>query len=88
MTSGETVPQGGTPSPVFVSVASKGFNCCVSCLEAIVADGWIGVDSKADADRRCRVSNGSAGVEERVDLDAECTEFAEKDGTPHPGCFL
>jgi hypothetical protein len=36
---------------------------------------------------RRRVPNGSVEVEERVDLNAECTEFAEKDGTPHPGCF-
>jgi hypothetical protein len=35
------------PSPrFFVSVASKGFDCGVSSLDAIVADGWIRVDFK------------------------------------------
>ena len=88
MTSGETVPQGGTPSPVFVSVASTGFSSGVSCLDATVADGCVGIDSKADeGGRRCELG-GSSCVKGRVDLDAECTEFAEKDGTPHPGCFL
>jgi hypothetical protein len=77
-----------TPPPLFfVSVASKGFNFGVSSLDAIVAGGWVGVDSKADADERCRASNGSAGLEARVDLKAAGTEFAERDGTPHPGCF-
>jgi len=47
----------------------------VRILEGIVAVG------------RRRVPNGSVEVEERVDLNAECTEFAEKDGTPHPGCL-
>ena len=83
------LPLARGPSPCFfVSVASKGFNFGVSSLDAIVADGWVAVDSKADADERCRELNWSAGVEGRVDFNGAGAEFPEKDGTPHPGCFL
>ena len=80
----------GTLPSVFCKccIVKVDFNFGVSSLDAIVADGWIRVDSKADADERCRASNGSSGAAATVGSNAADTEFAEKGGTPHPGCFL
>jgi len=72
----------------FVSVAFKGFSFGVSCLDATVAGGCVDVDSKGDADGRLWVRDGSVGEAAQVDFSAECAEFAEKEGMPHPGCFL
>jgi hypothetical protein len=61
-------------SPLFsVSVADKGLS-------------WVNFEGDGDG-QRVR-ANGLAVAGERVDFNAECTEFAEKEGIPHPGCFL
>jgi hypothetical protein len=64
----------------FVSVASKGFSFGASSLDATVADGWVDVDSKADASGRLGVSNGSVGAEGRMDFDAAAHAAVEAAG--------
>jgi hypothetical protein len=71
------------PSPrFFVNVASKEFKSGVSPLDATVADGRVGIDSKAAAGGRSGVLNGSVWVDELVGLNTESTEFTEKGGRP------
>ena len=70
----------GRPPGFFVSVAFKGFSGGVSCLDATVADGCVGVDSKGDVSGLGWAPNGSVEARGQVDFNAEDTEFAEAEG--------
>lgn len=78
----------GPPPVFFASVAYKGLRDLVCPLKPSFA-GWpASIDSKGDAGTERTTQNGSIGEPARVGFNAECTEFTEKDGIPHPGCFL
>jgi hypothetical protein len=61
-------------------------NDLVTCDWWFVTGGWWKKEKQCGG--WCGASNGSVGDRARADFNAEGTEFAEKEGSPHPPVFF